>query len=445
MDDPLQISFILILIIIFTGINAFFSAAEMAAVSIRKEKIQKDLDAGNKAAEILVGFTKEPTNFFSAIQLCITLTGFFSSALAGSRLALPLVNLFSKMNVNLSETLAVIFVTLLLTYLSLIFGELIPKRLALRNPEKVALRSAKIIRAIMVVSSPFIKLLSGSTNLVLRIFGIKRLTEEEKISEEQIKSMIIAGHMEGLIAESEKEMLDSIFKFDDLEAESIMTPRTNVFAIDVNENINEVLKKIIEVGYSRIPVYKGDIDNIIGILNIKDLLPFFGNEKYQDLKLSKIIREAYFVPSYIKINILFKNMKETNNQIAVLIDEYGGSVGIVTIEDLVEEIVGNIYDEYDLKDNSIQELEANKFLVVASIQIQELNRRLKINIEENSAEYDTLNGFIIYLLGFIPDEKYKDEIEYNNLILKINKMGNNKIERVLITIKEIVNTEEEEQ
>ncbi|MCK9472066.1 MAG: hemolysin family protein [Bacilli bacterium] len=432
-SGPLGIGLIFILIIVLTLINAFFASAEMAVVSVRNDKIKKLIEQGNKQAKTLARLTKEPTKFLSTIQVAITLAGYLSSATAGSQLSGTVVNLFSKINITMNQTVAMILVTLMLSYFSLVFGELVPKRIALRNPEKVALRSASTIKVLMIITSPFVRLLSGSTNLVLKLLGYKKQTEEEKVSEDQIRSMIITGHIEGLINQEEKEMLDSIFKFDDKIAESIMTPRTNLFALNVEKPVYENLKQIINQGFSRIPVYDGDIDNIIGILHVKDLLKSASEVGFKNIKLREIMREPYFVPSYIKINILFRNMKDTNNQIAILIDEYGGSVGIVTIEDLVEEIVGNIYDEYD-EDKSILKVEDDLYIVDGGIPIHDLNRTLQLQLDENNGDYDTLGGLIINILGFIPTDENSEEIEHKNIVLKINKLSSSRIDEVLLRI-----------
>jgi putative hemolysin len=443
--DPLGIIIILILIFVLTLVNAFFASAEMAVVSVRNDKIKKLIEQGNKKAITLSKLTKQPTKFLSTIQVAITLAGYMSSATAGSKLSGYVVDLFGKVNVKMDHTVAMILVTLLLSYFSLVFGELVPKRIALRNPEKVALRSAGVIKVMMAIFSPFVRLLSASTNLVLRILGHKKQTEEEKVSEDQIRSMIITGHIEGLIDEEEKEMFDSIFKFDDLTAESIMTPRTDLFALNIDKPVYQSLKKIIDEGFSRIPVYKGDIDNIVGILHVKDLLKEASEVGFKNIDVTKIMREPYFVPSYIKVNVLFKDMKATNNQIAILIDEYGGSVGIVTIEDLVEEIVGNIYDEYD-EDKSIQKIDDENYLIDASIPLQDLDRTLKLNLDEANEDYDTLGGLIISKLGFIPSEDFKEEIVIQNVVLKIAKLTNNRIEEVMLRIKpEEVKVEEDEE
>ena len=287
----------------------------------------------------------------------------------------------------------------------------------------------------MVLFYPFVRLLTRSTDLLFKLAGQDRQTEEEKVTEDEIRSLIVTGHVEGLIKEEEKEMLESIFKFDDLSADEIMTPRTDVFAVNIDKPLTEQMDTIISEGFSRLPVFKNDIDNIVGVLHVKDILKYANKYGFENIPVEKLIRKPYFVPKHIKIDVMFKKMQATNNQMAILIDEYGGFVGIVTIEDLVEEIVGNIYDEYDEEDKSIQKLDDRTYLVDGGIQIQELNKRLKINIDETDENFDTLGGLITYILGYIPDNDFKEEIKYDNLILKVNKVCSNKIEEVLLTIK----------
>lgn len=434
--DPLGIILTFLLIIILTAINAFFAGAEMAVVSVNQNKLKKVLENGDKRAQILQKLTKEPTRFLSTIQVAITLAGFLSSATAGSQLSKYVVNLFALIGLRMTETVAMVLVTLILSYFTLVFGELYPKKLALKNPEKVALRAARIIRIVMIITDPFVKLLSASTNLLFRITGNDKQTEDEKVTEDEIRSLIVTGHIEGLINEEEREMLESIFKFDDLTAEQIMTPRIDVYALNIDKPLFEQLDDIISEGFSRIPVYRNDIDNIIGILHIKSILQYAKEHGFENVPVEKLLRKPYFIPKYIKIDILFKNMKASNNQIAILIDEYGGMAGIVTIEDLVEEIVGNIYDEYDEEDKSIQTVDDKTYLVDGAIQIQELNKRLKIVIDENNEEYDTLSGLIINLLGFFPPLNYREEIAYKNMVFKIHKMKSNRVDEVLITLLE---------
>lgn len=435
-SDPYELIIILSLILVLTLINAFFASAEMAVVSLNKKQLNKLVEAGNKRAVILDKLVKRPTKFLSTIQVGITLAGFLSSAFAGANLSAHIAALFSSIGLKINLAVATVIITFLLSYFTLVFGELYPKRVALRNPEKVALRSACIINIMAIISTPFVRLLEASTNLVMKLTGMNKPTADEKVTEDEIRSLIVTGHIEGVIKEEEKELLENVFRFDDLTAAAIMTPRINVFAINIDKPLSEYIDEIIARGFSRVPVYERDIDNIIGILHVKDLLREGRSKGFNNIKLRDIMRKPYFVPEYMKIDVLFRNLQKTKNQIAILIDEYGGSVGIVTIEDLVEEIVGNIYDEYDAVDETIQPIDDKTYLVDAGIQIQELNRRLKLHLEENNEEYDTLGGMVIYLLGYIPTEAYQDEINYDNLVLKVHKVNANRIEEILLTIKE---------
>jgi len=431
--DPHELFLILILILVLTLVNAFFASAEMAVVSLNKKQLKNMVIAGNKRAVILDKLVRRPTRFLSTIQVGITLAGFMSSAFAGANLSVHTVAIVSNVGIKISTVVATVIVTLILSYITLIFGELYPKRIALRNPEKVALRSARIIYFFAVLATPFVKLLEISTNFILKITGMNKPSESEKVTEDEIRSLIITGHIEGVINENEKEMLESIFRFDDLTADAIMTPRINVFAINIEKPLNEYIDEIINRGFTRIPVYERDIDDIIGILHVKDLFREARKSGFDNIDIKEIMRKPYFVPEYMKIDVLFRNMQKTKNQIAILIDEYGGSVGIVTIEDVVEEIVGNIYDEYDEIDTSIQTIDENTYLIDAGIQIQELNRRLKLHLDENNEEYDTLGGLVIYFLGYIPTESYQEEIEYDGIMLKVHKVNTNRIDEILLT------------
>jgi len=433
-SEPLRTSIIIALLIILTIINALVAQAEMAFVSVRRNKLLEPSLENDKRTKILNKLLSKPTKFLSTIQVIFTVTGFLVSSLAGISFSNYIVTLFKKINITIPNELASIIVIFILSFFFLIFGEFIPKRVALKNPEKIALSRVRFISWIMAISWPFVKVITATSNAILRLFGYSKQTFDEKVSEDEIRSMIVTGHIEGVIDEEEKEMFDSIFKFDDTEAETIMTPRPNVFAIDIDDNFTDRIEDIINSGYSRIPVYKGDKDNIIGVLYVKDLLKEAHKVGFDKVELAKIIRKPYFVPSHIKINVLFKNMKETNNHIAIIIDEYGGSLGIITMEDLIEEIMGNIYDEYDIVEQSIKKLDDNHYIINGSMPIHDLNRILKLDIDEEHEEFDTLGGLIISKLGYIPKVTGQEEVHYNNLLLKVNKITNNRIDEVLLEI-----------
>ncbi|EKO1912741.1 HlyC/CorC family transporter [Clostridium botulinum] len=436
----MQLFLILILIII----NAFFSSAEMAIISLNKNKLNTIIDdatEGNastnkvKKAKILLKLLKEPSKFLATIQVGITLAGFLASASAATSISKYIEIFFKRLNIPKSSSVALFLTTLLLSYLTLVFGELLPKRIALGNSEKIALFSIKPIIIFMKISLPFVNILTYSTNFLLKILGIDYKNIEEKISEEEIKKMIDLGEETGVFNSTEKEMINSIFDFDNTLAKEIMTPRTSVFAMDINDSPKRLINNMLEERYSRVPIYEDDTDNIIGILHIKDMFSIINKENIKKEDLINILRIPYFIPETKAIDSLFKEMQTNKSYISILIDEYGGFSGIVTMEDLIEEVMGNIFDEYD-EDNTeeIIKIDANTFLLDASITIDNLNE--KLNLELPSENFDTLGGFILDITGAIPKCNVSSQIEYNNLIFKIEKVSNNRIEKIKLYISE---------
>ncbi|AVP64299.1 hemolysin [Clostridium botulinum] len=436
----MQLFLILILIII----NAFFSSAEMAIISLNKNKLNTIIDdatEGNastnkvKKAKILLKLLKEPSKFLATIQVGITLAGFLASASAATSISKYIEIFFRRLNIPKSSSVALFLTTLLLSYLTLVFGELLPKRIALGNSEKIALFSIKPIIIFMKISLPFVNILTYSTNFLLKILGIDYKNIEEKISEEEIKKMIDLGEETGVFNSTEKEMINSIFDFDNTLAKEIMTPRTSVFAMDINDSPKRLINNMLEERYSRVPIYEDDTDNIIGILHIKDMFSIINKENIKKEDLINILRVPYFIPETKAIDSLFKEMQTNKSYISILIDEYGGFSGIVTMEDLIEEVMGNIFDEYD-EDNTeeIIKIDANTFLLDASITIDNLNE--KLNLELPSENFDTLGGFILDITGAIPKCNVSSQIEYNNLIFKIEKVSNNRIEKIKLYISE---------
>ncbi|OFI07154.1 magnesium and cobalt efflux protein CorC [Clostridium acetireducens DSM 10703] len=429
MENNIVLEIILILILIL--INAFFAASEMAIVSLNKSKINNLSEKGDKSAKNLLKLLKEPSKFLATIQVGITLAGFLASASAATTISKPVAHAFHKFKIPAASKISLIIVTIMLSYITLVFGELFPKRVALQNSEKIALASVKPILFFSKLLRPFVNVLTSSTNLLLRIFGINIENLDEKVSEEEIRMMIDAGEEIGVINQIEKEMIDSIFEFDDTLAKEIMTPRPNVFAIDVNISIDEVINKVVEEKYSRIPVYEGEIDNIIGVLYMKDLFVEVKRKNLTKETLKSILRPAYFVPETKNIDELFKKIQKTKNHIAILIDEYGSFSGIVTIEDLIEEIVGNIFDEYDEINEYIKKIDNNTYLVDGLLSIDELNERLNLNLPTEN--FDTIGGFVIDLLGSIP-ENNEDEIVYENLKFKIESAEEKRIKKLTISV-----------
>lgn len=424
----------LLFLLILTIANAFFAGAEMATVSVNKNKIKMLAENGNKNAQLLQELLKEPTKFLPTIQVAITLSGFLASASAATSFSAPLDILMTKLGIPYGETIAIIIVTVVLSFFTLVFGELVPKRIALQKAEAISLFTVKPVLFISRLTSPFIKLLSFSTGLVLQVLGMKAENLEENISKEEIKSMVEAGQANGVFNETEKEMINSIFEFDDILASEIMIPRTDVYSIDIDASISEYLDELLETKHSRIPVFEGDIDNIIGVLYIKDLILEARNKGFENVDIRSILRKPYLVPESKNIDTLFKEMQKSKKYIAILIDEYGGFSGIVTMEDLVEEVMGNIDDEYDDNEPKLEKIDNHIYLVDGLYPVDELIDILNIDIV--SKNHNTISGYLIDTLGEIPDNSYLDkEIKINNTIFKIKSIKENRIDKIELILK----------
>lgn len=422
----------LMLIVILTLVNAFFASAEMAIVSLNKNKLKLMAEEGNKKAKLLIKLIEEPTRFLSTIQVGITLSGFFSSASAATGLSKHLSQVLTNLNVPYSEQIALVSITIVLSYITLVFGELFPKRIALQKSEAIAMFSVMPVYYVSKVALPFIKLLSFSTNILVKITGIDRNGLEEKVSKEEIKSLVEVGQEHGVINETEKEMINSIFEFDDKVAREVMTPRTEVSLIDINQPVTQFIDKLLDEKYSRIPVYDDDIDNIIGVLYMKDFIVEARVSGFENVDIKSILHQPYFVHEGKNIDKLFKELQSSKNHMAILIDEYGGFSGIVTIEDLIEEVMGNIEDEYDDDEPEITQIDTNTYLVNGLLSLDELNDHLHLDLE--SEDYDTLGGFLISALGHIPKKNEQKTIEYGNVIFKIEEVKEKRIEKVRICV-----------
>lgn len=421
----------LLLLMVLIVLNAFFAASEIALISLNINKIKLMADEGNKKAQRLVNILSEPSKFLATIQIGITLAGFLASAFAAENFADPLVNLIKATQApipeNVLKTVSVIIITLILSYFTLVLGELVPKRLAMKKAEQISFFVVSPLNLLSVVTSPFVKLLSVSTNSVVRLFGVDPSAEEKRVTEEEIRLLVDVGEEKGTIHESEKEMINNIFEFDNKIVSEIMTHRTEIAGIPISASLDEVLDIIKRKKFTRFPVYEDNIDNIIGILNVKDLL-FLLEDNDQDFDLKKLLRQPYFVPESKKTDELFKELQSTKTHMAVAIDEYGGTAGIVTIEDLIEEIVGNIFDEYDEEEKEFEKLDENTYLIngVASLERVEDFLDVELPVED----YDTLSGFLIGQLGRIPGENENPEIEFNGLVFKVEEMVEKRIAKV---------------
>lgn len=430
----MQIQLILFLILILIFVNGFFAASEMALVSVNLTKMNQLASEGNKKAKLVLKVTEDSTRYLSTIQVAITLAGFMSSALAGARLSLNFVGFFANYGVTINQNLAVVIITFILSFVTLVLGELVPKKLALSNPNKFSLFSIYVVYVVMIVTKPFVWLLSKSTQAVLLIFGKNASKDHDEVTEDDIRHLIVLGQVQGLYKDQERKMIENIFRFDDLKASMIKTPRTKVYGLDINLPKKTLIKKMVQSKYSRIIIFDRDIDHILGIIHVKDLLDAFSKQTLEDIDIKSILRKPYYVPEDIKVNILFKRMQHTTEQFALLVDEHGGFEGIVTIEDMLEEIVGDIYDEHDQLSNQIKKIGEDKYIVKGDLTILDLNRYLNLKIDETSESFQTLSGLYIHLLGYLPTKKVNDVKKYDNISLKINRMKNKFIDELELSV-----------
>lgn len=432
--DGNSILFQLLFLAFLTLVNAFFAGAEMAVVSVNKNRIKVLADEGSKRAALLQTLFEDSTKFLSTIQVAITLAGFFSSASAATGISQVLGGWIAQFGIPYSNTIAVVVVTIILSYFTLVFGELVPKRIALQKAEAFSLFVVQPIYIISKILSPFIKLLSLSTNGFLHLIGMKTENLEEAVSEEEIKKMLETGSENGVFNEIEKEMINSIFSFDDKTAKDVMVPRREVFAIDIEEPLEKILDEILETRHSRIPVYEEQIDNIIGILQVKDVMIEARKESFEEVDIRALLKEAFFVPDGKSTDELFREMQKTKNRMAVLIDEYGGVSGILTVEDLVEEVMGEITDEHEEEVVELQKIGEKEYLLDGSILIEELNEKLNLKLETEN--YDTLSGYLIEELGYIPKDSGQCELDADGVHFKILEVKEKRIRKVWMKIPE---------
>ncbi len=411
-------------------LNAFFAASEMAFVSLNDTKISVKAKEGDKTYKKIERMLKSPSKFLATIQIGITLAGFLSSAFASdvfaSKLAVLLYDLTHLFSVGVWTSISIVIITIILSYFTLIFGELVPKRIAMENAEKFSKFSISIITALAKVMSPFVKFLTWSTDCVSKLFGVSK-ENEETVTEEEIRMMVDVGQEKGTINNEEKEMINNVFELNDKEVSEIMVHRTEMFALDKEMTVSEVSKKLVEgdFRYSRIPVYDEDIDSIEGVLYIKELLRANANTKIKNL-----LRKALFIPKTKRIDELFREMQKSKIQIAIVVDEYGGTAGMVTMEDVLEEIVGDIYDEYDPIENEYEKIDDNTYVVDGQMSILDFEKLL--GLKDIETEYDTVSGYLMELLDRIPTEEENLVIETKELVFKVEKFDERRIAKVKV-------------
>lgn len=427
----------IVLLVILILINAFFAAAEMSVVSVNKNKIRMLAQQGNKRADAVLKQLDNPNKFLSTIQVAITLAGFLASAAAAVSLSDDLGALImNKFDISsvLATDIAVVVVTIVLSYVTLVLGELYPKRIAMQHAEGLAMFTIGPVKTIGFIAKPFVWFLSVSVNVLLRITRQKVDVDNEEFSEDEVKSLLEAGQESGVLKEEGRKMINSIFEFDDKLAYEIMTPRTDVFAIDINDPVADFLDELMEMRYSRIPVIDEDFDNVIGILNIKDYLIQAREHGFENVDIASIIRKAHFVPETKNIDTLFFEMQKLKQHIVMLIDEYGGFSGIVTMEDIIEEVMGEIDDEYDEEEIEFEKIDDNTYIISGSMDLDDMNEAIGTDLKSEDSE--TIGGLVVDLLGEIPDEDEKEErvIEYENYVFKIESVKDRRIEKIKLCI-----------
>ncbi len=439
-EDPLLWQLLILLLLIL--LNAFFASAEVALLSIKPASLRKLEQEGGRRGRRLARLAADSGRFLSAIQVGVTFAGFLASAFAADSFAMPLTKFLMRHNINfLSEstlqTVSVVVVTLLLSFVSLVFGELVPKQIGLRYAETVSLRSAGAISLFAKLTAPFVWILNLSVSGVLKLFKVAA-HDRNDITEEEIRLMVDIGEENGTIDSDERQMIENIFKFNDILAEEVMTHRTEVVAISIDASPQEVEKCLNESAFSRIPVYRESVDQIIGFLHFRDYFSAKMNHGATP-ELGKILKPVYLAPASMRANVLFRNMQRQKYGMAVILDEYGGTAGLVTIEDLLEEIVGSLYDEFDEPAERYRKLGENTWRIDGSMRMDEVTK--VTGIEFPHSEFDTLGGLVFEKLDEVPSGADELELPEYRVKLIVEAVNDRRIDKLLLKHTPKVNEE----
>ncbi len=413
------------LLVILILLNAVFASAEIAVLSMNEAKLKLLTEQGNKKAIKLTKLTRQPARFLATIQVAITLAGFLSSAFAADYFAEPLVSMLLQAGipvpVKVLNSLSVIVITILLSYFSLVFGELVPKRIAMKKTESLALSLAGILYTVSRVTAPLVSLLTVSTNGVLKLLGINPEATEEQVTEEEIRMMLSEGSQQGTIAKDETEIIQNVFDFDDTSAEQICTHRIDVLSLNYEDSLNTWEELIFNSRHTYYPVYGKNADNIVGILNTRDY--FRTSIKTKESILKNALETPWFVPENRKANVLFQEMKKGRRYFAVLIDEYGGMSGIITLHDLMEALVGDLYEEEDdLQRPEILKTDENTWNILGSASLDDVAKALDIKLPVD--RYDTYNGYVCDIIGRIPASGENFACEADGLMIQVHTIVN---------------------
>jgi putative hemolysin len=412
-------------LIVLTLINAFLAASEIAVVSVNKNRVEQKAEEGNVKSQKLLKIIDNPTNFLSTIQVGITLVNILSGASLADTLSTRLAPLLG--GGTAAKSLANIIVLAILTYVSIVFGELYPKRIAMNKSEEVAQFTSGVIRTIGIIAKPFVWFLSASTSLLARITPMEFDDEDTKMTRDEMRYML---ETEGVFEEDELEMLQGIFSLDTKVAREVMVPRTSAFMVDINDSVEEILTEILAENYSRIPVYNEDKDKVVGILHTKNLLKCAYKYGFDTMDIKQILQEPLFVPETVFIDDLLYELKKTQNQMAILLDEYGGVVGLVTLEDLLEEIVGEIDDESDEVEELYEKISDKEYVIQGRMLIDDFNEAFNMSL--HMSDVDTMAGYLITALGLIPDEGEKLSFEVDNVKLISEEMEGSRVLKIRV-------------
>ncbi len=431
----------ILVVVFFILVNAFFSGTEMAVITLNDAKMHKLAEDGDKNAKKVIKFLDNPGSFLATIQVGVTLAGFLSSAFAANNFSSMLAAVFDPNGTHKwVETLCTVLITIVLSYFSLVFGELVPKRIAQKYPEKWSFAASGVVKFFGAVAKPFVFFLTASVNGILKLLRINPEDTDKEVTEEEIRMLVDVGSENGTIEDSEKTMIENIFEFNDKEVSEVMTHRKKLVALPLDATFEETMEVARKERFSRILIYEENIDDIVGVLHIKELL---GLTK-ENFSLKSLMRKPLVVHETRKISALFGEMKTSGNQLAVIVDEYGGTMGIVTIEDMLEEIVGSIVDEFDAEEKQdIINLSNGDLIVVGDTTLYDLEQLLDMELEAD--EYDTIAGLVLQLLDRIPDEREKPVVTYKNLSIKVLHVQDRWISKVLIHVMPVETPSDEEE
>ncbi len=430
--DPLIWQILLQVVLIF--LNAVFASAEIAVISFNANKMSQMASKGDKRAKKLLKLTDPPAKFLATIQVAITLSGFLGSAFAADNFSEKLVSWAMQFDLPISEktldTIAVIIITIILSYFTLVFGELVPKRLAMKKTEKMALGVSGLMSVCAKVFAPIVWVLTKSTNIILRLFGIDPESEDNEVTEEEIRLMVDAGTETGAIDLDEQEIITNVFEFDNITAGEVATHRTEISFLWCEETDEEWEETIFSSRHSLYPVCDESVDNVVGILNTKDY--FRLRDKSRENVMREAVRPACFVPESVRADVLFERMKHSRDHFAVVLDEYGGVNGIVTINDLLEELVGDIDDEFEEKpEEEIKKLDSETWLIGGNAEVEDVEKALGIDIDDEY-DNDTFGGYVFGVLGSIPEDGTQVEVQSQGLNIKVTEISEHRIIKTIV-------------